>query len=58
VGKRSTTIALSNPRNYEDADLPFMIHKEIVNASGEKATVFIFPSFIIHKITPMTKESP
>ncbi|MFT7073376.1 MAG: PKHD-type hydroxylase [Patiriisocius sp.] len=49
------TIQLSDPNDYEGGDLRFMINKEIVNAPKEKGTIIIFPSFIMHRVTPITK---
>lgn len=53
--KLSMTIQLSNPDDYEGGDLQFMINQKIVNAPREKGTIIIFPSFIIHRVTPITK---
>ena len=53
--KLSMTIQLSDPDEYEGGDLQFMINKEVVNAPREKGTIVIFPSFIMHRITPVTK---
>lgn len=53
--KLSMTIQLSDPDEYEGGDLQFMINKEIVNAPREKGTIVIFPSFIMHRVTPITK---
>ena len=35
--------------------LEFMINQNIVKASREKGTIIIFPSFILHRVTPITK---
>ncbi len=53
--KLSMTIQLSDPNDYEGGDLQFMINKEIVNTPRKKGTIVIFPSFIIHRVTPITK---
>ncbi|WP_431166157.1 2OG-Fe(II) oxygenase [Tenacibaculum halocynthiae] len=53
--KLSMTIQLSDPNDYEGGDLQFMINKEIVTAPREKGTIVIFPSFIMHRVTPITK---
>ncbi|WP_299766498.1 2OG-Fe(II) oxygenase [uncultured Dokdonia sp.] len=53
--KLSMTIQLSDPDEYEGGDLQFMINQKIVNAPREKGTIIIFPSFIIHRVTPITK---
>lgn len=53
--KLSMTIQLSDADSYEGGDLQFMINNKIVNASREKGTIIIFPSFIMHRVTPITK---
>lgn len=53
--KLSMTIQLSDPNDYEGGDLQFMVNKEIVTAPREKGTIVIFPSFIMHRVTPITK---
>ncbi len=53
--KLSITVQLSDPDEYEGGDLQFMINQNIVNAPREKGTVIIFPSFIMHRVTPITK---
>lgn len=53
--KLSITVQLSDPDEYEGGDLQFMINQKIVNAPREKGTIVIFPSFIIHRVTPITK---
>jgi PKHD-type hydroxylase len=53
--KLSMTIQLSDPDDYEGGDLQFMINQKIVSAPREKGTIVIFPSFIMHRVTPITK---
>lgn len=53
--KLSVTMQLSDPDDYEGGDLQFMINQKIVNAPREKGTIIIFPSFINHRVTPITK---
>ena len=53
--KLSMTIQLSDADEYEGGDLQFMINQNIVTAPREKGTIIIFPSFIIHRVTPITK---
>ncbi len=53
--KLSMTIQLSDPDTYEGGDLQFMINQNIVTAPREKGTIVIFPSFIMHRVTPITK---
>lgn len=53
--KLSLTVQLSDPDEYEGGDLQFMINQKIVTAPREKGTIIVFPSFIIHRVTPITK---
>ena len=53
--KLSLTVQLSDPDEYEGGDLQFMINEKIVNAPRQKGTIIVFPSFIIHRVTPITK---
>lgn len=53
--KLSITVQLSDPAEYEGGDLQFMINQKIVNAPRDKGTAIVFPSFIIHRVTPITK---
>ncbi len=53
--KLSMTIQLSDPDEYEGGDLQFMINQNIVTAPRERGTIVIFPSFIMHRVTPITK---
>jgi PKHD-type hydroxylase len=55
--KLSITVQLSDPAEYEGGDLQFMINQNIVNAPKEKGTAIIFPSFALHRVTPITKGS-
>tara|TARA_R110002073_G_scaffold312586_1_gene484097 strand:- start:22935 stop:23528 length:594 start_codon:yes stop_codon:yes gene_type:complete len=53
--KLSMTIQLSDSDDYEGGDLQFMMNQKIVNAPRKKGTIVIFPSFIMHRVTPITK---
>ena len=53
--KLSMTIQLSDSDDYEGGDLQFMMNNKIENAPREKGTIIIFPSFIMHRVTPITK---
>ncbi len=52
--KLSLSVQLSDPDDYEGGDLEFMINTNHVKAPRTKGTVIIFPSFIIHRVTPIT----
>jgi PKHD-type hydroxylase len=53
--KLSMTIQLSHADAYEGGDLQFMVNNKIVDAPREKGTIVIFPSFIMHRVSPITK---
>lgn len=53
--KLSITVQLSDPEEYEGGDLEFMINQKKVKAPREKGTIVVFPSFIMHRVTPITK---
>ena len=53
--KLSMTIQLSESDEYEGGDLEFMINQNIVKAPRKKGTIIVFPSFIMHRVTPITK---
>lgn len=53
--KLSISVQLSDSDEYEGGDLQFMINQKIVNAPRAKGTIVVFPSFIIHRVTPITK---
>jgi PKHD-type hydroxylase len=53
--KLSMTMQLSDSDEYEGGDLQFLITQKTINAPREKGTIVIFPSFIMHRVTPITK---
>jgi len=55
--KLSISVQLSDSDEYEGGDLQFMINQNIVNAPREKGTAIIFPSFALHRVTPITSGS-
>ena len=55
--KFSITIQLSDEEAYEGGDLQFQINNKFIDAPRKKGTVVLFPSFVIHRVTPITKET-
>ncbi len=53
--KLSITMQLTDEDAYEGGDLQFMINNKIETAPRKKGTIIIFPSFIMHRVTPVTK---
>jgi PKHD-type hydroxylase len=53
--KISLTIQLSNPNDYEGGDLEFWLGKEPNKAPREQGLAVLFPSYLMHRVTPITK---
>jgi len=53
--KLSVSVQLSDPDDYEGGDLEFMINQNVVSMPRTKGTIIIFPSFIMHRVTPITR---
>ncbi len=51
--KLSLSVQLSDPEEYKGGNLQFMAHKKGVDAPRTKGTVIIFPSFVLHQVTPI-----
>ena len=51
--KLSVTVQLSDPEDYEGGDLQFMINNRIESAPRKKGTIVVFPSFMVHRVTPI-----
>lgn len=54
--KLSMTVQLSAPDEYEGGDLEFMINGDRIDrARREQGLVYVFPSFVMHQVTPVTR---
>lgn len=53
--KFSMVLQLSDPDDYEGGDLQFLISREPVTAKKERGMVAAFPSYRLHRVTPVTK---
>jgi PKHD-type hydroxylase len=53
--KISITVQLSGPDEYEGGDLEYLRGSSPEQAPRGKGVVFIFPSFMMHRVTPITK---
>ena len=53
--KLSMTVLLSDPNTFEGGDLEFHMGDGIKKAPREQYACTIFPSFILHRVTPVTK---
>lgn len=52
--KLSLVCQLSDPSEYDGGELQFNIGKVIV-AEKEKGAVILFPSYLLHRVTPVTR---
>lgn len=55
--KLSLSLQLDDGNSYEGGDLQFMVDSQVYNAPREKGTLIIFPSYILHRVTPITAGS-
>lgn len=54
--KLSVVVQLSDPEEYEGGDLQIQNGgKDPVSVEKKKGTVIIFPSYLLHQVTPVTK---
>lgn len=53
--KLSISVQLSNSEDYEGGDLEFMFRDPPVKASRQKRHAIVFPSYAVHRVTPVTK---
>ena len=53
--KLSVTVQLSSPDEYEGGDFSFSEVENPSTQSRAKGTILIFPSYLLHKVTPVTK---
>lgn len=53
--KLSLVVQLSSPDEYEGGELEIMASSEPVQVTKEKGLICAFPSFILHRVTPVTK---
>lgn len=54
--KLSMVVQLSDPDEYEGGDLEFMISGDRTDtARREQGLVYAFPSFLLHRVTPITR---
>ena len=53
--KISLTIQLSDPNDYEGGDLEFWLGRTPDKAPREHLLAILFPSYLMHRVTPITK---
>ena len=55
VRKISFTLQLSDPKDYEGGDLCLHLKSKPEKMKKERGDVVIFPSYVLHEVTPVTK---
>lgn len=53
--KLSMVLQLSDPSEYEGGDLEILSGVDPIKITKEKGLVTVFPSFMLHRVTPVTK---
>ncbi len=53
--KLSISIQLSQPADYDGGELEFRMGKEIVTAPNDIGTAIVFPSYLLHRVKPVTR---
>jgi PKHD-type hydroxylase len=53
--KVSITIQLSDPEDYDGGDLEIWAGGDFKKIEKQKGTAILFPSFLMHRITPITR---
>lgn len=53
--KLTMVVQLSNPEDYEGGDLQTMTGDRVVTLSKERGVAHCFPSWTLHRVTPVTK---
>lgn len=55
IRKLSIVIQLTDPKKYEGGDLCLYVGDEAITVPKEQGKLVVFPSFVLHEVTPVTK---
>jgi PKHD-type hydroxylase len=55
IRKLSVTIQLSDPGDYEGGDMEFLFGPDVTTAPRGFGTAIVFPSYVMHRVTPVTR---
>jgi hypothetical protein len=55
--KLSVTVQLTDPSEYEGGNLQIMTSGQPVNIKKQRGFIAVFPSYIVHQVTPVTQGS-
>jgi PKHD-type hydroxylase len=53
--KVSITVQLSDPADYDGGDLELMFREEAHRADRTRGAIIAFPSWLLHRVTPVTR---
>ncbi len=53
--KISVSVQLSRPCTYEGGDLEFLFRKNIEQATRKEGAAVVFPAYLMHRVTELTK---
>ena len=53
--KISIVLQLSDPEEYEGGELEMFVSKDIQKIPKKKGAAVLFPSYCMHRVTPVTK---
>ena len=54
--KISVSIQLSDPEEYDGGELQFSMHENVIyTAPKDRGTMILFPSYMKHRVTPVTR---
>lgn len=55
VRKLSLVVQLTDPKKYEEGNLELLLSDEPTKINREKGYLVLFPSYILHRVTPIKK---
>lgn len=53
--KLSLSVQLSDPASYDGGELQFVAGNKTETGPSERGTVIAFPSYVLHRVTPVTR---
>jgi len=53
--KLSLVLQLTDPEEYEGGDLELMTSSDPIAVLKQRGLISVFPSFVLHRVTPVTK---
>ena len=53
--KLSLSLQLTDPSEYEGCELQIHDGRRVETAPRERGTVIVFPSYVLHRVTPITR---